>query len=177
MFKIIIKTSANKFEPTFEITDKFRSFIKSNSGMWNKETRKYQLDLEYLDLFEKTVLDTPLEFEMKQLDTVKTSSRPASVKRTSRFSDNQPSMRRKLDFDNSSKSKELDPCHIKISSDHIKFYFGYLDDLVQLVKSIPDREFVNDENNKHWRLPVDKYDMLCAKLTENNFPFSVEQLE
>ena len=174
MFKIIIKTSANKFEPVIEISDKFRLFVKTNNGFWNKDTRKYQLDLQHLDAFEAAVRESAIEFVMKEFDS--TSKNPAPKQRTTRFSDNQQiSVRRKLDMDSCS-NKQMDPCQIKISSDHIKFYFGYLDELVQLVKTIPDREFVNDDNNKHWRLPADKLDMLCQKLKENDFPYSVEQL-
>lgn len=152
MYQLVIYRNNEVFEPYVETTSELRDSFKTQGGQFNTKTRRYQMPLTGYESFISTLVEMGLNFNIvtRELPDEKTKG----VKRAI-IQDNKPDTQ----------------VEIRVFNDHLETHFKYMKEIVDTIKSVPNREFVVKGDNKWWTFPVEQIDALTEALCQNNISF------
>ena len=151
MYQLVIYRNNEVFEPYIETTTVLRDTVKRSGGQFNTKTRRYQFPkTEYEDFLGK-LAEGGLNFSIATRDL--------------------PSDKAGCYKPNSKKDVQVE---LKMCKDNFQMHLtSFNQDVVDIIKTLPVRNYEAEGERRWWQAPLDQYQLLCDLFVQNNISYQI----
>lgn len=150
MYNLVIYKNNEVFEPYVETTSTLRDTVKKTGGQFNVKSRRYQMPINEYDNFLTKLAEDGLIFTIvsRELPVDKAGSK--------------------------GEAKKENQVEIRMYKDHFQMHLiRYSQEIVDLIKTLPVRNYMTEDERRWWQSPIDEYQQLCDLFIQNNISFQV----